>query len=449
MAAHPEGAPPPSSAAAADEDDVGFWGKISQGFDKAADAIIPDFVAEPNKVGEFFGKVAKAPRSLVKGTGNALGMRQPQNKARGKRPPPIDSIRASIPAPVALSPVQEASKESTEASEAAVPPQSKYLLGPVEFGIGTMILEEDPNLAIPRMIIRTEKKPVTDEGFSKMFEAMSMVLDRGQPFTALYDVRNCRLPGRKQITIGQDWGQKNNKRLNQLLQGIVILNSSAITRSTVNMILAICKPPQPCGLFGDEDAAYAFARDKCSKVRVWSKKDKKRREPDDEPTTPPLSKRASREDSLKVPTHAPDETEADDAKHDKVPHSGTVTNEDPAPQNKGSYLPPVSGDEQTRSVERMNARIKVRMHEMNAKGRENSGRMQMAQLAANDRKAYEARALTAAQVSTFPITYKCSLLLTRPALCCTVPSDKDDGSRPGLGQKQLSAPCVQQLQRAT
>ena len=101
---------------------------------------------------------------------------------------------------------------------------------------------------------------------------MSAVLERGQPFTILYDLRSCSMPSHSQVGIGKAWGSAHAKSLNRLLQGIAILLSGAISRSMVNMLLGICKPPQPHGLFAEDAAAFAFAHDQCTIVRVWSKK---------------------------------------------------------------------------------------------------------------------------------------------------------------------------------
>ncbi len=42
------------------------------------------------------------------------------------------------------------------------------------------------------------------------------------------------------------------------------------------MVLGVCKPPQPYGIFASDADAYTFARDACTVVRTWSKKEKRR-----------------------------------------------------------------------------------------------------------------------------------------------------------------------------
>ena len=62
------------------------------------------------------------------------------------------------------------------------------------------------------------------------------------------------------------------------LQGVAIILSSIIVRSVVNLVLTLTQPPQPNGCFSDEAAAFAFARDKCTEVKVWTPARKLRRQ---------------------------------------------------------------------------------------------------------------------------------------------------------------------------
>ena len=99
---------------------------------------------------------------------------------------------------------------------------------------------------------------------------------RGEPLTILWDVRNCSIPSRAQIKIALDWIGANSHLLDKHLQGIAVCLSSLIVRSILNFILSITKPPQPNGVFADEAEAFGFARDKCTEVREWVGRKKKK-----------------------------------------------------------------------------------------------------------------------------------------------------------------------------
>ena len=75
----------------------------------------------------------------------------------------------------------------------------------------------------------------------------------------------------------KEWSKAHEPQLDRLMQGAAVLLSSTVVRSTVNMALSMSKPRQPHGVFGSEADAVAFARDRCSEVRVWTKKPKKRK----------------------------------------------------------------------------------------------------------------------------------------------------------------------------
>jgi len=246
-----------TSMAAAATGPVGAWGTISR-------AVVVGTTAST----EFVVKVAKAPGALVTDriamrknakkrqpimdVSTALAWSPAVPKPKAALPPMIrDRSSRAAPSPKAeLSPVTEASTEfwpsddedEEEENNLDGMPESdsvRTLIGPLDIGMGTLVLEEEPGLALPRMIVRTEKKPISDASVRAFFSAMDVVLARGRPFTAVYDLRKCSLPSRKQIAVGQEWGHTNHKALNALLQGIAIINASTLMRSTVNMILAV------------------------------------------------------------------------------------------------------------------------------------------------------------------------------------------------------------------
>lgn len=108
-----------------------------------------------------------------------------------------------------------------------------------------------------------------DHGIVKLTAALDAAFARGEAMTILWDVRNCSLPSRKQIGIGLDWISANSHLLDQYLQGIAVILSSFIVRGILNFVLAITQPPQPNGCFADDEEAFAFARDKCTEVKIW------------------------------------------------------------------------------------------------------------------------------------------------------------------------------------
>jgi len=281
-----------------DASSISEWsGKVSKAIDGALDYVPDPAYLIDNKLTRG---ILKAPRSAWKGTGNAFGIRVPKSK---REPAPDLSSKIASPAPA--TPAEVPSNGSEPADEPQPPPDAavdkpasdaiarslavsepaphasrvEFEAGRTyDFGFGTLKLEEDPRLPLPRLIVRAAKKPIDNEGFRRVLEMTSSILEREQPFTILYDVRSCTLPNGKQIKIAQRWGALHSKRLNAMLQGITILISGVVVRSSIQMILGLCTPPQPYGIFADDEAAFAFARDKCTRVQVWSKKKRKNAE---------------------------------------------------------------------------------------------------------------------------------------------------------------------------
>jgi hypothetical protein len=143
------------------------------------------------------------------------------------------------------------------------------LIGPVETPFATVTLEKFEELAVPRLLIKTRMGKIDEEGIAQVLATLDMALARGHPLTIAYDLRTAPIPSRKQIGIALDWIGKNAPLLDVQLQGVAIVLSSPIVRSVVNFVLLLTQPPQPNGCFGDEAAAFAFARSKCSEIRVW------------------------------------------------------------------------------------------------------------------------------------------------------------------------------------
>ena len=143
------------------------------------------------------------------------------------------------------------------------------LVGPIDFHFGELLLEDYPELAVPRLCLRSNKKPMDDEGIVKLCAALDAAFALGRPMTILWDIRNVPIPSRKQLGIGLDWVGANAHLLDRHLQGIAIVLSSMLIRGVVNFVLHLTQPPQPNGCFADEQEAFAFARDRCTEVKAW------------------------------------------------------------------------------------------------------------------------------------------------------------------------------------
>ena len=391
---------------------IAEWsGKIAAAFDNAIDTVIPDpaFIID-NKLTRG---VVKAPRSLYKGTANRLGLREPGASKQGVTIPPpqnltdepsdaskgIDSEHSAAEAPSSAAEPQAGSTPSRQDKPEAtlVEPGVTY-----DFGFGTLLYEEHPQLTLPRVVVRGAKKPIDDAGLHRVLSAMSAILDRERPFTIVYDVRSCSMPSGKQVKIGQKWGKVNNKRLNRLLQGIAIILSGVIVRSTIQMLLGICQPPQPYGIFAEEEEAFAFARDHCTTVQVFSKKKRKAdAAAGDFPAPAPVSKRAT--------------TNSQGGSAGPVPSGHSGQDDATMGTMSGSSSPKVNS-----SMARVRVQMSALQNEKAALARD-SGRAMMARLAAiEDRRKTDQRqahALEAMQAVQLPKASRYSLLMTHISTC--------------------------------
>ena len=198
---------------------------------------------------------------------------------------PASSASASTPAPAEVPelesqvlpwlsiPAIERAASSTSSVSSSTYSDSRSvplrLVGPVETPFATVTLEQFEELAVPRLLIKTRMGKIDEVGIAQVLATLDMALARGHPLTIAYDLRTAPIPSRKQIGIALDWIGKNAPLLDVQLQGVAIVLSSPIVRSVVNFVLLLTQPPQPNGCFGDEAAAFEFARSKCSEIRVW------------------------------------------------------------------------------------------------------------------------------------------------------------------------------------
>lgn len=401
--------------------------KVMKALDDAIDKIVPDPMDLLNN--KLTRGIAAAPKTLYKGTQNAIRF-TPKEKPLPPLPtvhlPPDHMYKVATPSPrrpLALPPVSVPHTSNS-------PRASRNLLGPLNFGFGTLTLEEHPMLTMPRLVLRGVSKPIDDEGLARLLRTAEEVLERDQPFTILYDIRTCSLPSRKQIGMGTEWGKVNNKRLNRTLQGIAILMTNPITRTTVNMILTLCRPQQPCGIFGDDKSALHFARDKCKEAFIWSKKKGNMKRQLGPVSSPPLVKRPTIEDldrhnrESTPPRGAPSLAKTDSAT------SGTST----ASRNSGAALSPnalrvYQATQRSAIVVAGAPRVRVQMgelHKSTANGEDVSGRTLMKRLAskgnleANQHQGVamnQKQAAAAAQTVAMPSASGCSMILARLSGC--------------------------------
>lgn len=178
--------------------------------------------------------------------------------------PKADLSPTTAPAASSATTVSDSKETSSSSKETSFQPLT------LDFGFGQLIFEQLPELAMPRLVIRLVKKPWDNAKTRTLLEGVSTVLSRATPFTLLFDVRTCCLPSRSQIGVAREWIRTHYDTIQEQLQGIAILLTSVMVRSTVNMLLSMAKPAQPNGVFAKEADALHFARDRCAVVRVWS-----------------------------------------------------------------------------------------------------------------------------------------------------------------------------------
>ena len=144
------------------------------------------------------------------------------------------------------------------------------ILGPIDCNLCEVVIETCPEFTVPRLCIRGRKvERIEDSDLEKLCAALDAAFALERPMTILWDVRSVSLPSRRQINLGLEWIAANSHLLDMYLQGIAVILSSFLVRGILNFVLALTQPPQPNGCFADDQEAFAFARDKCTEVKVW------------------------------------------------------------------------------------------------------------------------------------------------------------------------------------
>ena len=141
-----------------------------------------------------------------------------------------------------------------------VKPVSESLLGPVELGYVSVALRQEEGFELPRLRLSAHKVSMTDEGLQQGLDTLTAVLERREPFTILWDVRNVSLPSRAQLLKGVAWANAHKQELDTYLAGIGVLQSSRVVRAVANLVIRLTKPPQPICITMDEKRVDEFAR---------------------------------------------------------------------------------------------------------------------------------------------------------------------------------------------
>lgn len=123
-------------------------------------------------------------------------------------------------------------------------------------------LEAHPALEMPRLALRAQPASIDESDLKQMIDMLCETLDRREPFTVLWDLRQMRPPSRAALRYAMDWFGKpeNSGPADELVQSTVIISGSAVIRGLCGWILKVCNPPRPVEICKDDEAALAAAR---------------------------------------------------------------------------------------------------------------------------------------------------------------------------------------------
>mmetsp|Transcript_36926 Transcript_36926/g.61195 ORF Transcript_36926/g.61195 Transcript_36926/m.61195 type:complete len:516 (-) Transcript_36926:269-1816(-) len=175
----------------------------------------------------------------------------------------LDMAPSKAPAPAAVTLMEHEGNCDLEQTEPIM------LFGPVDIGFGTFQLEKHPDLKLARLQLIARKERITDAGAEAALALFRQVLERGEPMTVMYDVRNLSVPSSNQLRMGIDWVKRNSHLLDEYLQGIVVILTSWVVQTVANFLLNIFRPPQPVRVCKNEHEALQFCLDKCQVARSW------------------------------------------------------------------------------------------------------------------------------------------------------------------------------------
>lgn len=86
---------------------------------------------------------------------------------------------------------------------------------------------------LPRFTVCARPKSCSLEDVYSVLDVLGRVLDHGQPFTVVWDLRQLKIPPRSVIRAGTDWmGEAENAgRLDQLVQAVVVILKDPLIRA--------------------------------------------------------------------------------------------------------------------------------------------------------------------------------------------------------------------------
>lgn len=99
----------------------------------------------------------------------------------------------------------------------------------------SVTLDEQPGLRLPQFYVRTKPHSISREDVAIVLDVLQQGLDKGTPFSVVWDLRQLKIPPRAVIRTGTDWMGKpeNAGRLDELVQAVVILLKDPLIRAVV------------------------------------------------------------------------------------------------------------------------------------------------------------------------------------------------------------------------
>lgn len=138
--------------------------------------------------------------------------------------------------------------------------EAELVLPEVHVDCVTLRYERHTRLPHPRLVIRTDGTPLTNEAVNALMAYFAEVLNRRERHTALWDLRSCATPTSRPLWRGIKWAGANQKDIDEMLVGVAILLNGHALRKVVEFVLWVTSPPMPQKCFGrDADAAFEFA----------------------------------------------------------------------------------------------------------------------------------------------------------------------------------------------
>ena len=174
-------------------------------------------------------------------------------------------------------PTTSSGSESTSASESAaasasvswgLPGEVEELLPPLTVGAVTFSYVRHQRLPHPQLRIQTSKKEaISQEAVAALISYGTQVLERGEPYSCLWDLRSCRVPRAWTLWQLVSWTKANGPALDARLTCVAILTSGPAMRSFVQLALNMIRPRMPQRSFTDEADAFAFTADPWADAR--------------------------------------------------------------------------------------------------------------------------------------------------------------------------------------